>query len=283
MQRREFLKSSALALAGLSLSTYTLGQNLNTGESSYDYAIILSTVKEEMQKNPKKVFKKLAKLGYKYVEGVGRYDVPAEVTMPYIEKYGLKPIATGNSLYPLTQDPQKEIAQAKKYNMDYLVCYWPWLDGAKDLSKAQCLESAEKLEAIGKACYDAGLKFAWHNHDKEFLKLKDSEQTPFEIIMQHTDSKHVYSELDVYWVEKAGKSALETIKSYPDRIGLLHLKDMTNDDTQDKTCPGNGKIDFGPILAQKDKTAIDYLIVEQESTEDGLLCAKESMNYLKQF
>ena len=71
------------------------------------------------------------------------------------------------------------------------------------------------------------------------------------------------------------------MKDYKCRIGILHLKDMKAGDQKERTWPGNGIIDFKSILKIKDKTGVDYLIVENEVNEEGISCAVNGINFLK--
>ena len=249
-------------------------------EKKPEYGIILSTLKNEVMTDPDSVMKQLSYAGYKYVEGLGRYDIPEDSLAKAIHKNGLIPVASGESIPQLIADPDKYIALALKYNMKYVVCYWPWLDGAQNITEEQTLEAARNLEMIGKKCYEKGLKFAWHNHAMEFTDLPNG-KTPFQIIMEHTTPDYVCAELDVYWVEYAGKSTIQTINDYKGRIGILHLKDMLKDETRERACPGMGGLDFISIIALKDDAGIEYLIIENEKNEAGIICAINAINYLK--
>jgi len=245
-----------------------------------EYGIILSTLKKEVMADADTVMKQLAGAGYKYIEGAGRYGIPEEPLMKAIEKYGLTPVATGDSMPQFKEDTGKYINLALKYKMKYVVCYWPWLDGAEKITVDQTMEAAKNLEEIGTKCAEKGLKFAWHNHNKEFMELENG-KTPFQIIMENTSPEHVCSELDVYWVQYAGKSIIQTMKDYKGRIGILHLKDMKTGEKQERTWPGNGIIDFRSILNRYKKDGVDYLIVENEVNEEGISCAVNGIKYLK--
>jgi len=253
---------------------------ISCSEKKQEYGIILSTLKNEVKNNPDRVMKQLANAGYKYIEGLGRYGIPEDSLAIAIHNNGLISVATGESMPQLIADPDKYIALALKYNMKYVVCYWPWLDGAQNITEEQTLEAAQNLEMIGKKCYEKGLKFAWHNHAMEFTDLPNG-KTPFQIIMGNTTPDYVCAELDVYWVEYAGKSTIQTINDYKGRIGILHLKDMLKDDSRERTCPGMGCLDFKSIITLKKDAGIEYLIIENEKNEAGIDCATKAIGYLK--
>lgn len=280
MKRRDFIYSTTLSLTGCLLSKSAFSRFINKN-SNISLGIILSTLKNELKNDPENVFRQLAEIGYTFIEGVGRYGIPAETSMKYIRQYNLKAIASGDSIYKLLNQTDKYLELIQSNNMDYMVCYWPWLDGAKNLTRKQTLEAAENLNKIGKICYQNDIQFAWHNHDKEFLEIEG--ETPFDLIMQNTNPEYVKSELDVYWVKKAGKNPVQVIEEYQNRIGMLHLKDMADDEEKSKTCPGSGIIDFEPFIEKQKETGIDYLIVEHEGNKQGVECAKTSYEYLNGF
>lgn len=233
-----------------------------------------------MREDPGGTLKLIADAGYKYIEGAGRYDIPEKETLDALKKYGLKSVATGDSMYPLSQDADKYIDEVIAQGAKYLVCYWPWLDSAKNLTREQCLETAENLEKIGKKCHERGIQFAWHNH-RELIPMEDG-GVPFDILMENTSKEYVKSELDIYWAEYAGVSAVETIQKYKGRIGILHLKDMIKQgDEMKNTAPGMGILDFAAILDKKEQAGIDYLIVEFAGDDLGVDEAVSSINYLR--
>lgn len=60
----------------------------------------------------------------------------------------------------------------------------------------------EYINAIGKKCKDAGLRFGYHNHSKEFLKVEGT--TMLDEFLAKTDPENVFFEMDVYWAVMAG-------------------------------------------------------------------------------
>ena len=116
---------------------------------------------------------------------------------------------------------------------------------------------------MGKKCHEAGMKLLYHNHDFEFKKDKDG-VVVIDYLLENTDPKYVNFQMDLYWVTKAGADPLAYFKKYPDRFKLWHVKDM---DDQGRFSPvGNGTIDFGRILKEKEQSGMKYYFVEQDRT-----------------
>lgn len=60
----------------------------------------------------------------------------------------------------------------------------------------------EYINAIGKKCKDAGLRFGYHNHSQEFQKVEGT--TMLDEFLAKTDPENVFFEMDVYWAVMAG-------------------------------------------------------------------------------
>ena len=131
--------------------------------------------------------------------------------------------------------------------------------GAENLSKI--------VNTLGEKAHAAGLKLLYHNHDFEFKKDADG-IVPIEYLLEHSDPKYVNFQMDLYWVTKAGADPLAYFKKYPGRFKIWHVKDM---DKEGRFAPvGNGTIDFAKILANKELSGMEYYMVEQDMTFDGL-------------
>jgi sugar phosphate isomerase/epimerase len=130
---------------------------------------------------------------------------------------------------------------------------------------------------VGKIMKETGIQFGYHNHNFEFDTV-EGKIPYFDVFMAELDKDLVTMELDLFWTTKAGQNPIEIIKKYPGRFQLFHMKDMftneapffTTDGVADFAPVGAGVIDFKSILAVKDIAGMKYMIVEQDSTKDGL-------------
>jgi hypothetical protein len=84
------------------------------------------------------------------------------------------------------------------------------------------------LSEVGGKITQAGLGFAYHNHDFEFEKF-GGEVSAFDMIFDTTDPNVVKVEMDAYWVKKAGLDPVHYLHKYAGRVPLIHVKDMTTD------------------------------------------------------
>ena len=124
-------------------------------------------------------------------------------------------------------------------------------------------ELATILKTLGEQCTAAGLTLLYHNHDFEFKKNENG-IVPIDYLLENTDTKNVNFQMDLYWVTKAGADPVAYFEKYPGRFKLWHVKDM---DDEGKFAPvGEGTIDFKRILAEKEKSGMQYYFVEQDQT-----------------
>ena len=229
---------------------------------------------EKFAANQEQVLANLAKMGYTAVEtanyGNGKlYGMTPEDFKACMDKAGLKPISThttrGLSKEELAAGAPSEetmkwwdecIAAHKTAGMEYIVTpSQPIPETLKDL-QIWC----EYHNAIGKKCAEAGLKYGYHNHSGEFKKVED--QVMIDYMIQNTDPKNVFFEMDVYWTVMGKASPVEYFKKYPGRFKLLHIKDH-------KEIGQSGMVGFDAIFRNADIAGVEYIIVEAEAFESA--------------
>ncbi|GAB4423918.1 MAG: sugar phosphate isomerase/epimerase [Bacteroidia bacterium] len=276
MNRRDFLQHSTLAAAGLALgplACYAADRSLP------HLGIILGLVAKPMKKDYRATLAALAETGYRYVEFGGTYGADKAAFKAALQEYGLRPLAGGASMAAFQKDLPALIADAQEMGRDYLVCYWPWMhDGNNVAGLDEVKGIAEQFNRIGETCNREGLRFLFHNHDKEFFEVEG--RRPYDVLLEETDPALVGMEIDLYWIRKGGGDPLDYFGRYPGRFELCHVKDM--DDTPERgiTTPGKGIIDFGAIFAQIETAGLRYFIVEQDRAPKPMRNMREAYDYL---
>jgi len=111
------------------------------------------------------------------------------------------------------------------------------------------------------------------------------------VLMANTDPRHVNWEMDIFWVSVTGHDPVELLRKYPQRVVLMHVKDMAAGVAQrfDEHVPntafkeaGAGTLDLKKILHTATETGVKHFFVEQDETAgDPLASAKMSASYLK--
>jgi len=238
----------------------------------------LYTVRNEMRENPQETLKKVAEVGYKHVEVVdyrdGKfYGWSPEELKKQMSDLGLTALSIHMGMVTL-DNADKLIADVKAAGIKYFIAPIPPMGLVKFNREERSLSMTDDLDSlvsilntIGQKCNAAGLEFLYHNHNFEFEKNKDG-VVPIEYMLENLDSKYVNFQMDLYWVVKAGADPVTYFEKYPGRFKIWHVKDM---DDQGRFAPvGTGSIDFAKILANKEASGMEYYIVEQDQTFDGM-------------
>lgn len=240
--------------------------------------LALYTVRDAIGENAKETLKAVADAGYKNIEAAGYadgkfYNMSPSDFKAYLDEIGLNPISTHQGSVTM-ENADQMMAEVKAAGFEYFVIPVPPMGlfhvdaetrtmsmtgGAANLSKI--------INELGMKADAAGLKLLYHNHDFEFQKDKEG-IVPIDYLLENSDPKYVNFQMDLYWVTKAGADPLAYFEKYPGRFKIWHVKDM---DDQGRFAPvGKGTIDFKKILAEKKLSGMEYYMVEQDMTFDGL-------------
>ena len=264
----------ALALGFLSCSPATTSEENVLETNNQIGGLALYTLRDSMAINPKATLKVVADAGYAYVESAdyaeGKFYgmTPAEFKST-LDSLGLTAISAHMGMVTL-ENADQLIADVKAAGITYFVIPVPPMgmftfDPATQMRvmNGTADELVSIMNAIGEKCHQAGLKLLYHNHDFEFKPLADGTVIE-EVLLEKCNPEWVNFQMDLYWVTKAEANALTYFEKYPGRFKAWHVKDM---DQEGKFAPvGTGTIDFKSILAQKEKSGMEFYLVEQDQT-----------------
>ena len=137
------------------------------------------------------------------------------------------------------------------------------------------------LAAAGKAAWQNGFVFAYHNHWREF-EPKDGVPA-MDLLLDNTDPVNVFMETDVCWLTRGGMDPAAWIRKYGSRIRQIHMKDIVvPDDPNTTTELGKGVVDLeNAAKAAHGIADCRWLIYEQDYTADPFKSAAESLACLR--
>jgi sugar phosphate isomerase/epimerase len=172
------------------------------------------------------------------------------------------------------------LANIKTLGCSYAVVAYVAEDLRRTLEQVQQLASL--FNSYGAICRDAGVQFAYHNHNFEFEPLDGS--TIFDMLVESTDPALVAFELDVYWARYAGEDPVATIKRLARRVPLLHAKDMAEDEmSRVIDAPvGDGILPWPEILTASEQAGVEYYVIEQDHPRNPLSDTFKSLKCLRQ-
>lgn len=270
MDRRNFIVQST---ALMSTSFVTFPDFANAFTRKYKMGLQLFTVRAPLANDVVGTIKKIAAIGYEDCETYG-YD-PDNGKYYGLKASAFKQLLADNKMittsghYDFTKFFDKPADAMTRYvdqciegahalGQHYIT--WPWLDPAfRTLENFRLLTG--KLNTIGEQVYKAGLGFAYHNHDFEFINY--GEENGYDIIMRETDPSLVKLQMDLYWVMHSSKqSPSDLISRQPGRFVMWHIKDMDKVN-RDYSELGNGSIDFTAILPEASRAGLQHYYIEQ--------------------
>jgi len=216
------------------------------------------------------IFADLSAMGYRQVELYNLHGMTAEQLRALLDKYGLKATVMHTSINEATWDQTLE--NAKTLGLKYLGAGGT---PSNFTSAQQWIDYAEMLDRLGERAKQEGLRLLVHNHDREFTQVYDG-QTAFDILMENTDPRYVYFQLDLYWATFAGQDPVALLEEYGNRIKLFHVKDLANGTFAN---PGEGTIDF-PAIFDASQGQIKVYSVEHDRTQAPLETAEIGFEYL---
>lgn len=237
----------------------------------------LYTVRGEMATDFDGTLARVAAIGYREVEFAGYFGRSAEEVRAALDRVGLVAPAGHFPLDDLERRWDETIAFATTAGHRYVVL--PWLAAERRGNLASYRHIARLCNEFGARCSNAGLTFAYHNHDFEFTPLEGT--IPYDVFTEETDPALVKLELDLYWIRKGGQDALTYFARHPGRFPAVHLKDSAGPPDERMETVGSGVIDWKRILSAREQAGIRHLFVEHDNPADPFGSIGESFRYLR--
>ena len=235
------------------------------------YGIQLYSVRDAMEKDVFSTLKKIAEIGYKYVEFAGFFGHSAEDIRNMLEDTGLVCSGTHSGWDALRPEKiENTISYHKKIGNPYYI-----VPGA-DLSTLEKID--EFCGVMRFACpilEKEGIKLGYHNHFHEFAIMPWGSTIHSEI-EKRTD---IGFEIDTFWAFKAGVDPVAVMERLKDRVSVIHLKDGFMDG---RGMPlGGGEAPLKEIINYAVSQNIMMVVESETLTPSGLAEAEMCMDYLK--
>jgi sugar phosphate isomerase/epimerase len=268
----------------ISLLIFTL-LNSFTGPADKKFiGLQLYSIRDSIRKDVKGAINKVGDMGYRFVEPAGYangrfYDrSPAEFKAMCRKKKMI--VLSSHTGQNAPNDANREktmawwdtcIAAHKAAGAKFIV--QPSMGGDAYKSLERLKEYCDYFNAVGAKCNAAGLRFGYHNHDKEFSTKLDGEVI-YDFMLKNTDPAKVMFEIDLYWAVVGGADPVDYFSKYPGRFELWHIKDK-------KEIGESGMMDFKKIWANAAKSGMKYGVVEVEQYNfDEFTSCKKSLDFL---
>ena len=294
VSRRTFLFELAAMGVGTSVLASCAGSGSTAGVSTAARAstgagananmigIQMYTVRDQLQADFEGTVTKIAQIGYRNLEFAGYYNRTPEQVRALLDKVGAVSRSSHIGAPLLRQDAAGQIKAAKTIGQEYITL--PSYNFGNE-GLAGWRKGVAEFNQWGAMCRDAGLKLAYHNHNREFAPLEGT--SGYDVLVKETDPKLVDFELDLYWAKFADQDPLALFAKYPGRFAMWHVKDMVvTDDKKGMSPVGKGTIDFKSYFAHAQQSGLKHFFVEHDSAAQypggSLASVQASYQYLHQ-
>jgi sugar phosphate isomerase/epimerase len=315
--RRSFLRQAAAIVGGSSIALASCQtKSTTTGNQDAGLGVNLFSLPKLLENDFAATMQMLARIGYKKIEFFGPYSFsPAE------EKEGWNSITPSlgfsgsgffgkelkdvrkilddnglscpsmHSALPTLQTNMKALADAaNELGATYVTLPSAETQPTLDAYRKQ----ADQFNAIGESARANGVRFAYHNHGNGLKPLEGT--VPFELIMDNTDPKNVFFQMDIFWMTAGGVDLVQYLEKYKGRFKLMHVKDMSRQVTfsGDGGDPrqwielfpflanaGSGVLDLKRIIAAAKTSGVEHFIVERDLAPDPEADLKASRDFLQ--
>lgn len=236
-----------------------------------NYGIQLYSVRDAMQTDVRGTLKKIADMGYKFVEFAGFFGHTAEEIKAMLDECGLKISGTHSSFEDLRPSKIMETVAYHKAigNPDYIV------PGA-DLSTLERIEDFSAVMNFAQPILAAeGIRLGYHNHSHEFAVMPWGSTIHGEL-ERRTD---VHFQIDTFWAFNAGCDPIQVMERLKSRIHVIHLKDGF---TGGKGIPlGQGEAPVKAVIDYAAKNGLSMVVESETLSPSGLAEAEACIEFLK--
>lgn len=241
----------------------------------------LYPMRNEAAKDLFSVLDTVSGMGYDGVEFVGLYNRSADDIRKHADGLGLKIVSGHVSLGMLANDIERTINTHKALGCEFIVL--GWLEEAERHYGPNFASTVLQADKAAKACRDAGLPLAYHNHNFEFTKGMG--KNGLDQLMDGAEALQV--QFDTGWLGIAGQDPVALLEKYAGRYSSVHLKDYLKTDgaASHDFCPIGlgGILDYAAISKAAVQGGAKWLIVDQDDDARRPMpeALKLSLSYLR--
>jgi sugar phosphate isomerase/epimerase len=280
MKKRNFI--SVLLLVAVSSLIITAFYSCKPKQKNI--GLQLYSIRDSIMRDVPGAIAKVSKMGYKFVEPAGYRDGK----FYGMEATDFKTLCESNKLPVLSSHTGQALPDSA--NWEKVMTWWdecvaahaaagvkfivqPFMGEEAYRSLDTLKMYCDYFKTIGEKCNAAGIRFGYHNHDKEFSTQLEG-QTIYDFMLQNTDPAKVMFELDLYWCVEGGANPVDYFNKYPGRFELWHIKDK-------EEVGASGMMDFPAIWAAAAQSGMKYGIVEvEEYNFDQFTSCEKSLEFL---
>ena len=256
MNRRAFIVGAGglMAIGGIGMAQVAHAARVRA------VGLQLYTVRELFAKDPIGTLETVARIGYREVEfGGGNYDTMDHAKLrKAMDRLQLRAPSAHVPYELMAKDFPAVVRMVKTLGAQTIVL--PWL-AEEQRSEAGFGAAIAGMNRFAAQAREAGLGFAYHNHDFEF-RTRSGDKALYDRLLDEADPALVKMELDLYWAIHAGADAAQLINRLSNRLYAFHVKDMKADKSM--AAVGTGTIDFASLFKLPGAADVEHFYVEND-------------------
>ena len=283
LTRKEFINTSAAALAGASLFAphWLHGLSENNANGVGPIGFQSWTIRDVLVKDFPGTLKMMAGLGYQRVEmcsppgyanaGFGPLQSLKATEMKRImNDAGITCVSCHYGFKELKDHLQARMDFANELGLTQMVVSSFGLK--KEATLDDWKRAADETNKLGEQSKKNGLQMVFHNHNQEFEKLEG--QIIYDVLLNQLEPALTKMQFQV-WVVIAGYKAADYFRKHPGRFISAHLSDWSGVG-EEQVSIGRGKVDWKEFFEASKVGGLKNFYVEMD-----MPVLKESAAYLK--
>ena len=249
-----------------------------------DPGVVSYTFRNQFSEDTPGTLDMIKEMGITNIEFSNLFGYSAQEMRQMLDERGMIATSYGVSYDALVNNTEEVAEDALTLGAKFVRVAWIPHEGEFNIEDTR--RAIRDFTEAGKILSEYGIQFAYHNHGYEFRPYGDG--TLYDYMVQNSDPEYVNFQIDTFWVAQPGHDPVEVLRSYPDRILLVHMKDLSHDAEHnysgrapsDLDVPlGTGQIDWEEFLKIAQDSAIEYFYIEDE-TENVVERVPRSREYI---
>ena len=216
---------------------------------------------------------------YETVQISGFGPLPIDQMTALLDKYQIKVCCTHSSFDRMKNDLDALIDEHKKMNCPVIGL------GAMSAEYRETPDGVfkfiEDITPIAAHIKEAGLQFAYHNHNFEFQRTSDG-RLVMDVLLEDTDPDLFHFIPDTYWLQMGGVNPAEYLRKMNGRVEVCHFKDFAvNGVTPVFAEVGCGNINLFECFKACQEIGVSSIVIEQDvCPRDPFDCLQNSYKNL---
>ena len=217
----------------------------------------------------------VAAAGYRAVELAGLPETPPGELARLLDEASLRVVAAHEGIERLRDDLSAVTDRLAEVACPRVIV--PWMPEENRRTADDVRRFAAELGGFAGPLAERGMRLGYHNHAFEFEPFNGT--TVWDILLAELPPE-VELELDVYWAKIGGRDPVAVIRATPERIRLLHMKDLAAGAEPHDAPAGQGTLPFPDIVEAARSAGVDWFVVEQDEPDDALDDIERAFRYL---